>query len=568
MNQIFKQLSKPSAVLYLLVTPLSVWTSVASSLVLQPILDAGLAGDLTAFVLASAWGLILSVLDFLVYYVACTSRQRILSGYIRALRVRYFSLLLRQRPDRFLEQDTAAHLTKLTAEAETVGDKYCGSLLSLYRALWSLALSIAAIVSARWELAIVVVVFSLLTLNLPKPFQRQSDAAEAACLAANEAHMAEAQESIRGFLLIRLHRLASVRTERYAKAAGELEHRENVRRQKFFAVDSLSGAISSLSFVAVIIFAMGLVMQGKMSVGYVLSVSQLLGGVMVSFEGLPGHLLSLRSGKELFRTNETAFQEALETDGARQVMLGPASRLEVRDLSFSYRPDRPLLSHIDLTLEAGKKYALVGTSGSGKSTLAKLLMGFLTPCAGAVLADGVPMGEIAKASLYGAVSYQSQSVVFFSDTIRNNILLGGTLPDRDWERVIRQARLEEMLSALPEGAEAPIGENGRNISGGEAQRLGLARCLAHRVQFMVFDEVAASLDNRNAEEIEKTILSLPEAGVLMITHRVLAENMRRYDRIFVLKDGLLVEQGTWEELMSQKGELYRLSLQVGDEPQG
>ena len=563
MDQIFKQLSKPSVVLYLLVTPLSVWTSVASSMVLQPILDAGLAGDLTAFVLASAWGLILSVLDFAVYYAACTSRQRILSGYIRALRVRYFSLLLRQRPDRFLEQDTAAHLSKLTAEAETVGDKYCGSLLSLYRALWSLALSVAAIVSARWELAIVVV-FSLLTLNLPKPFQKQSDAAEAACLAASEAHMAEAQESIRGFLLIRLHGLAAVRTARYAKAAGELEERETARKQKFYAVDALSGAISSLSFVGIIVFAMGLVIQGKMSVGYVLSVSQLLGGVMLSFERLPGHLLSLRAGRALFRDSETAFREALEAGGSRQAALGPASRLELRDLSFSYRPDRPLLSHVDLTLETGKKYALVGASGSGKSTLAKLLMGFLTPCAGAVLADGVPLEEIEKASLYGAVSYQSQNVVFFSDTIRNNILLGGTLPDEDWERVIRQARLEEMLSALPEGAEALIGENGRNISGGEAQRLGLARCLAHGAQFMVFDEVAASLDNRNAEEIEKTILSLPEAGVLMITHRVFAENMRRYDRIFVLKDGALVEQGTWEELTGQRGELYRLSLQAGN----
>ena len=126
------------------------------------------------------------------------------------------------------------------------------------------------------------------------------------------------------------------------------------------------------------------------------------------------------------------------------------------------------------------------------------------------------------------------------------------------------ARLEEMLSNLPEGAEALMGENGRNISGGEAPRLGLARCLAHGAQFMVFDEVAASLDNRNAEEIEKTILSLPEAGVLMITHRVFAENMRRYDRIFVLKAGALVEQGPWEELTGQRGQLYRLSLQAGN----
>ena len=123
------------------------------------------------------------------------------------------------------------------------------------------------------------------------------------------------------------------------------------------------------------------------------------------------------------------------------------------------------------------------------------------------------------------------------------------------------ARLEEMLEKLPDGADFMIEENGKNISGGEAQRIGLARCLAKESRFVIFDEVVASLDNRNAAEIEGTVLSLRDVGVLMITHRIYEENMRRYDQIFFLKDGKISEQGSWKELMEKKGDFYRLAVQ-------
>lgn len=285
---------------------------------------------------------------------------------------------------------------------------------------------------------------------------------------------------------------------------------------------------------------------------------------MVPFEVLPKYLMSFRTGRELYRSIEEASQAALEADGTHSLRLTRNSVLEVRDLSFAYTAERPLLEHISLTLDMGKKYALVGTSGSGKSTLSKAVMGFLRPCGGAVAVDGVPIEAIEKSSLYQAVSYQSQAVSLFSDTIKNNIALGVSLSPDDWAHAVRCAQLEETLEKLPEGEHTLVGEGGKNISGGEAQRIGLARCLAHSPRFMIFDEVAAALDNRNAAELEKAILSLPDVGLLMITHRIYEENMRRYDRIFVLKDGRLVEQGTWDELVRRQGEFCQLAIQSSE----
>lgn len=187
-------------------------------------------------------------------------------------------------------------------------------------------------------------------------------------------------------------------------------------------------------------------------------------------------------------------------------------------------------------------------------------MGLLEPSCGAVWLNGVPLCEIDKSSLYDVIAYQDQSASFFNGTIKENIVLGEQLPENTWRQIITASCLDGLLDKLPEGEFTVIEENGKNISGGEAQRICLARCLARRPSFIIFDEIAAALDTQNAAAIEKSILSLENTGILQITHRIAEENMRQYDSIFVLKGGRIAEQGTWDDLVAQKGEFYRLLI--------
>ena len=321
-----------------------------------------------------------------------------------------------------------------------------------------------------------------------------------------------------------------------------------------------------MSFVLIIVFAMLLVMQGKLSVGYTMSVSQLLGGIMFPFEVLPGYLLAYRAGRDIYRANEEKLSSGTirEAQQAKELRLdSDNSTLRVERLSFAYQESAPLLKEITISLDMKRKYALVGASGSGKSTLSKLMMGFLLPAGGNIFINGTELEKIDKRTLYRQVSYQSQNVTFFHDTIRNNICPGGNLSEQETAQVIKAACLESFLEALPEHEETVIEEDGKNISGGEAQRIGFARSLAKRPRFMIFDEIAASLDNQTAREIEKAILTLPDVGMLMITHRIFEENMRQYDKIFVLKEGKISEEGTWEELMERNGDLYTMAYASG-----
>ena len=546
---------------YLLLAPLCTTASTLFAMSLQPVIDAGLSGDLPAFARASVRAAGLVAADVLASYLEDAQRLKIKTACTRQLRDRYFRSFFQQSVQRFLETDSAVHLSKLTVDAEVVAEKYCENLLRMYRYIWSLLISVTAITTARWELAVYVVVFSLISVDLPKLFQKKADTAEAAYLSASNAHLAAAQEGVRNHLLIRLHALLPAQLKKYGEAAAGVERADRVRQRKQFAVNSAAAGISQMSFVLIIVFAMLLVMQGKLTVGYVMSVSQLLGGIMFPFEMLPGCILSYRTGRKLFDDNEAQIREASVKEGT--AALPPTrrtDRIQLDHVSFAYREDAPLLRDVSLSLEWGGKYALVGASGSGKSTLSKIVMGFLPPDAGTVTVSGLPLPELDKETLYRVVSYQSQDVTFLTDTIRNNILLGKELPSPDWERLIRDARLEDFLAKQPEGENALITENGKNISGGEAQRIGLARCLARGPRFMIFDEIAASLDNRNAAEIERAVLSLADAGVLTITHRIFEENMRCYDRIFFLKDGTVSEQGTWEELIGKRGGFYQLAV--------
>jgi ATP-binding cassette subfamily C protein len=205
-----------------------------------------------------------------------------------------------------------------------------------------------------------------------------------------------------------------------------------------------------------------------------------------------------------------------------------------------------------------KKYAVVGGSGEGKSTIAKLLMGFLTPQEGEIRINGIDIRQVREEELFAWLSYQEQHVAMLDDTIENNILLQRRVSKKQWQEVLQKSHVEEILTRNSFGEETQVGEHGKNLSGGERQRIGLARSLLSDTKFLIFDEPTASLDNENALQIEKNILSLSGIGALVITHRVPVEIMEQYDEIFVLDQGKIAEKGTCQELLQQQGKFYHL----------
>ncbi len=546
---------------YLIAVPAGVLAATLFAMSLQPVIDAGVAGRTDAFLLYSGMAVVCCLADICLSYAENFLRDKMRTFCAGELRSRYFGCLFQKKSSCFFEKNDSYYLSKLTADPEVIAEKYFESICQIYRSVWSLAISLIAIISAGWELAAYVLVFSFLSVNLPKLFQKKADLCDAEYLKQREEHLAKTGEVIRNFAVIRVFGLFEDQKRKYNAVLAELRGKEDARNRLADLVHAFSVGISELSFALIIIFAVLLLVRGQLSVGYITSLSQLLGGVMYPFEMLPGYLLAYRTGRELFRRNECEFEKESERPEGKVSLGEPVREIKANHLFYGYQNGAPVLKDISVVLEKGKKYALVGDSGSGKSTLAKLLAGFLRASEGAITVNDICIQNVKEESLYRDISYQDQNVSVFRDTIRNNILLGNTCAEERWEQITQDACIEELLRKLPSREDSWLEEGGRNVSGGELQRIALARSLSTDPQFMIFDEIAASLDKRNAREVERNILNLTDRGILMITHHLYEENMKLYDKIFVMNDGRIVEEGRWEELMRRRGFLYELACE-------
>lgn len=258
---------------------------------------------------------------------------------------------------------------------------------------------------------------------------------------------------------------------------------------------------------------------------------------------------SIAGGRILSLMNEPEMQGDSEAPESGDITL--------QDVSFAYQ-QKETLHGINLTMKRGTLTALVGPSGSGKSTLMKLCARFYDPQKGAVLFNGIPMTELEPESLMRHISMVFQDVYLFQDTIRNNIRFGKS--DASEEEIIavaKKACCHDFIMRLPKGYDTMVGEGGCTLSGGEKQRLSIARAMLKNAQVVLLDEATASLDPENEVEVQQAINTLIEGRtVIVIAHRL--KTIREAEQIVVLENGRIAEKGCHEELIGRKGLYYKL----------
>ncbi|MDX5382921.1 MAG: ABC transporter ATP-binding protein/permease [Rhodobacterales bacterium] len=232
--------------------------------------------------------------------------------------------------------------------------------------------------------------------------------------------------------------------------------------------------------------------------------------------------------------------------------------VELRDVHFGYDPERMILKGVSLKVAAGETVAIVGSSGSGKSTIGRLLFRFYDVNKGAVLIDGQDLRDVTQVSLHDAIGVVPQDTVLFNDTIRYNIAYGrdGATED-EIVQAARDAQIHDFIMRLPDGYDTQVGERGLKLSGGEKQRVGIARTLLKNPPILLLDEATSALDTETEQEIQGALARAAEGRtVLTIAHRL--STIADADRIIVLEDGHIVEEGTHTDLLSRKGRYWGL----------
>jgi len=313
--------------------------------------------------------------------------------------------------------------------------------------------------------------------------------------------------------------------------------------------------IITSGLVAVMVMAALGVEAGKLTVGDFVMVNAYMIQITMPLNFLGSVYREIRQALtdmgEMFDLLEAPAEVADKPGAPALAVTGGHVRLE--DVSFGYDAARPILQGVTIDVPAGQSVALVGPSGSGKSTIGRLLFRFYDVSGGKVTIDGQDLRDVAQVSVHDAIGVVPQDTVLFNDTIRYNIAYGrADASFAEIEAAARAARIHDFILSLPEGYETQVGERGLKLSGGEKQRVGIARTILKNPPILLLDEATSALDTETERDIQDSLRAMGEGRtVITIAHRL--STIVDSDRIVVLENGVVTEEGTHDELLARQG---------------
>ena len=528
------------------------------SWLLQKIIDFAAGIDKTPFYQLALVSLVSFLVFIVFYFIFRYAHPKFLQTLSTSYKDLLFAKILRNNSSLVSEIGSGQFLSKLSNDLKSIEENY----FDFYITLIDIGISfVGAIVLMLWYspvLTMVAIALSILPLLVSIPASKEITRTEKNLSKKNAEFMEFMRDTLSGFSVIKSFQAESELENRFHEENVKIEKAKFLRRFAEENINLLSTAASVVMRLGVFLFGAWLSLSNShVTPGIVLVFLQLLTFIITPIEKIPSLFANRKAARSLIAQTEELFyekpdeQEKLEINTLK-------SAIEVQNLSFSYENTEKALQAVSLTFHAGKKYAIVGASGSGKSTLFKLLTKYSSDYDGNILFDGIDLRNITYSSLSQIISVVQQNVFVFHDSIYNNICLYKSIPEEKIDYVIQKSGLSSLIQQ--KGKNFSCGTNGNKLSGGEKQRISIARALLRNTSILLMDEASSALDEKTADEIMHSILDMPDTTSLVITHRLNSTLLKKYDGICVLHHGKIIEFGPFDELMKNKGLLYSLVL--------
>lgn len=555
-NQFYKG-NAASFAIALIETLIGAAVALLTSWIIQQLVDL-ISGYDTGFTLTEILIIFLILILAIVVQglVAYSSIPKFIAKGISQYKEYVYGEITKKNISAFSGENTSSYVSMLTNDIQTIEKGYLENTFTILDATLTFIGAIAMMIWYSPMLTLASILLSLCPLiasiitgnSVAKAEKRVSDK--------NESYTATMRDSLSGFSVIKSFKAEAQMIKIFKSNVRELATAQCKKRKMEILVEMFAMIAGVAAQLGVFIIGAYLAITGKgVTAGTTILFVQLMNYVLSPIGIIPTCLAKRGAAKALIKK----MAEALE-DNVRDEEEGENIKLSrgivVRNLTFGYEAEKPVLKNINYNFELGKKYAIVGASGSGKSTLLNLLMASHQNYDGTIHYDNTELRNIQSDNLYEIDSIIEQNVFVFNATIKDNITMFRDFPKPEVDEAIRLSGLSRIINE--KGEDYLCGENGNGLSGGEKQRISIARSLLKKSQVLLVDEATSSLDAETAYRVSSTILELSGVTGIVVTHSLDKSLLERYDGIITMKNGSIVEAGTFDKLIRDKGYFYSL----------
>ena len=520
-------------------------------------------GRLNALLLFSGIIFVLYTLKNIFGYLAAATIGTLRVLIVRDIRNDLFHKAMRLPVAYYDRHRKGDVLARFGSDMVEYDDNILGSIQMLLTAVVGMVLYLAMLFYLNVKLTLFVLCMLPLVAFVISSLSRRLKRSSKAVQEMNSRLISLTDETIGGLKVIKAYTAIDFSNSRFRSYNRDYARRRTAMYRRIYAASPVSDFLGNVIVVGILLFGSLLIMRGDHGLTADLFISYVMMFVLMipPAKDLSTAVSQIKKRRACEKRVAAFLSE--EEEPSMPARPAAASRtdtplVELRNVTFGYSPDTPVLHEVSLRVARGRTVALVGASGSGKSTIADLIGRYYDIQGGSLLFDGVPVNEWPLADLRRRIGVVAQDTLLFNDSVAANIAFGRPDATRaDIEAAARAAQAHDFISALPQGYDTNLGEGGSLLSGGQRQRISIARALLRNPELLILDEATSALDTENERQLQQTLDTvLHDRTALVIAHRL--STVRNADHIVVLDGGRIAEEGTHDQLMALGGRYSHL----------
>lgn len=536
---------------------LSAISMVIWSLFMKGLADVAMQGSLNGITNLILLGTFFLIFFFLINNFQCFCNRKFIKNVNTQIKIDIFNAVLSKDINSFNKKNSGKYISILNNDINSIQENYFSNIPVILENIITFTVATIALFVYEPLIAIVTLILSFIPLIIPMIIGKKLSDKQRIFFDFLEKYNAKIKDIFNGFEVIKSFNAENQTKTLYNDLTNNVEDsRYNVSKYQDTSV-IVQYTLNYIVGIIQMIFSIYLVLIGKITLGTFLGTMQISNYVTNPIREASRQLVKLKSTKSIKLKIEEILNNSNESNTTGNPLI-KCTPIEIHNLNFGYDNEKLVLKNINFKFEQGKKYAIVGNSGSGKSTLVKLIMKYYEEYDGDITIGDQNIKNINKADLCDRFSIIHQRIIMFDDTLRNNITMFKNYNNEEILKVINDSELQNLIKSLPNGLDSIIHESGNNLSGGEQQRISIARAFLKKTSVIILDEATANLDNEISSKIENIIIEKNDLTAIVVTHKLIKKILMKYDCIIVLNHGNIVEYGTFDKLINNKNYFYSL----------